>query len=57
MKILLIDPCKEPTLTPRKRGVGKFPQAGLLYVAAATPPDTVKNTDPLGYRSNPGTGS
>jgi len=39
MKILLIDPCKEPTLTPRKRGVGKFPQAGLLYVAAATPPE------------------
>jgi radical SAM superfamily enzyme YgiQ (UPF0313 family) len=37
MKVLLIDPCREPTLAPRKRGVGRFPQTGLLYVAAATP--------------------
>ena len=38
MRILLIDPCKEPmTSGARKRGVTRFPQISLLYIAALTP--------------------
>ena len=43
MKILLIDPCKEPMVGKRKRGVTRFPQISLLYIAALTPaPHTVR---------------
>jgi radical SAM superfamily enzyme YgiQ (UPF0313 family) len=43
MKILLIDPCKEPTVGKRKRGVTRFPQISLLYIAGLTPaPHTVR---------------
>jgi radical SAM superfamily enzyme YgiQ (UPF0313 family) len=37
MKILLIDPCKEQMTGMRKRGVTRFPQISLLYIAALTP--------------------
>jgi radical SAM superfamily enzyme YgiQ (UPF0313 family) len=39
MKILLIDPCKEATITPKKRGITRFPQVSLRYIAAMTPPE------------------
>lgn len=37
MKILLIDPCKEANYRDKKRGVTRFPQVSLLYIAALTP--------------------
>jgi radical SAM superfamily enzyme YgiQ (UPF0313 family) len=39
MKILLIDPCKKATVIKKKRGITRFPQISLGYVAAATPPE------------------
>ena len=43
MKILLIDPCTEPMVGKRKRGITRFPQTALLYIAALTPaPHTVR---------------
>ncbi len=41
MRILLIDPCAHPTTTPQRRGIGRFPQVSLQYIAAATPPEHV----------------
>ncbi len=38
MRILLVAPCKEEKVGYRKRGVTRFPQISLLYVAGLTPP-------------------
>jgi radical SAM superfamily enzyme YgiQ (UPF0313 family) len=37
MKILLIDPSKEEATTRKKRGITKFPQISLRYLAGLTP--------------------
>jgi radical SAM superfamily enzyme YgiQ (UPF0313 family) len=37
MRILLIDPCTTPAVAARKRGIGRFPQVSLQYIAALTP--------------------
>jgi len=37
MKVLLIDPCKEANYKEKKRGVTRFPQASLIYIASLTP--------------------
>jgi radical SAM superfamily enzyme YgiQ (UPF0313 family) len=37
MKILLIDPCKQESTETKRRGVTRFPQTALIYIAACTP--------------------
>ena len=39
MKILLIDPSKEEAKTRKRRGITKFPQISLRYLAGLTPAD------------------